>query len=577
MKKLIRSLIVFLALIIGNHLVAQNSDSPKNVTEKYIITDVYIVKSPDHSPVMGDIVIENGLITKVGPGVTAPFDAMEIKGDSMYAYPAFIDALSHSGLPKGDDKQERPRVKDPGNPPDDIAGILPGRMVSEMIEVSEKSFKDHRKNGFGAVHTVPKGNMLPGRGAVLLTQGSSTSEAIVKDDASVFSQFSSSPRMFPATVIGVMAKWRDLYNKADAALKYENKYKLSSAGMARPGYSKTITSMYPVVDKSQSVFFKTPKSLDIHRALSLQEELGFAIILSELRQGWRVADEIKRKNLPVLLSMKLPKAEKKKEEKKEKEKKEEDGEKKEVEKKEEEKVDEETKKFKERKSKSIKEYEMQAAAMEKAGIAFGFSFLDGKHKDTHANVRRMIEAGLSEKAALKALTTYPAELLGISNVLGTLEQGKIANILLTTKPYFDEKSKIKCIIVDGVKEEYEVKEKKKKSKSDGEGGGDISGEWEYTVESPMSAETQKMEIEKADDGSYTITLEAPAGGGENIVVEGVVPDGDNVSFSFDMKDDGFSMTIAIDVEVDGDTMEGTATAGEFGSFPLTGKKVSPNL
>ena len=102
----------------------------------------------------------------------------------------------------------------------------------------------------------------------------------------------------------------------------------------------------------------------------------------------------------------------------------------------------ETKMLKEKKKKSHDEYVSQAAMFEKQRINFSFSTLDTKSKDIRSNILRMVKGGLSENGALAALTTNPASLLGISAMAGTVEQGKIANIFITDKPYFEEKSKI---------------------------------------------------------------------------------------------------------------------------------------
>ncbi|MBK8887681.1 MAG: amidohydrolase family protein [Saprospiraceae bacterium] len=112
-----------------------------------------------------------------------------------------------------------------------------------------------------------------------------------------------------------------------------------------------------------------------------------------------------------------------------------------------------------KKEQSIKEYLSQAALFEKQGILFGFSFLNVKPSDIKNNIRTLIENGLSEDAALAALTTNPAQILGINNVSGTVEKGKIANLIITDKPYFNEKSAVKYTFVDGRKYEYQGKKK----------------------------------------------------------------------------------------------------------------------
>ena len=73
-----------------------------------------------------------------------------------------------------------------------------------------------------------------------------------------------------------------------------------------------------------------------------------------------------------------------------------------------------------------------------------------------------MDNGLSADDALAALTTTPASILGISSMTGTVEKGKMANLMVSTAPYFTKDSQIKMMFVDGERFDYAVKEKKGK-------------------------------------------------------------------------------------------------------------------
>ena len=150
--------------------------------------------------------------------------------------------------------------------------------------------------------------------------------------------------------------------------------------------------------------------------------------------------------------------------------------------------------LKKKKKQSHDEYVGQAAMMEKKGIKFSFSSLDTKSKDIRPNLLRMVEGGLSEKGALAALTTNPASLLGISNMAGTVEKGKIANLFISDKPYFDKEAKIKYLIIDGKLKENKEKKKKKKKEGSGEAV-TMAGNWSYEVETPGEGQSGRMVIE----------------------------------------------------------------------------------
>ncbi len=557
------SMLFFLAI----SLHAQNSDKPKRVTNTYLIKNVNIIQKPGQMIDMGQVLIKDGLIKQVGKTISPPSDAEIISADSMYVYAGFIDALSHTGLKKEEEK-ERSRNSNPGNPTNEEAGIVPERLASSLISSSSKSIENMRKNGFAITHVVPKGNMLPGSGSVIVLNGNSSEEMVIKDDVSLFGQLKGSGRIYPSTIIGVLAKWKDIYRNAEIAKGHQSKYDLNPSGIGRPAYDDATKALFPVIDKKKSVFMHTKDHLSAHRAMKLKKDLGFDMVLCELKQGWHLIDQIKRNNIPVLLSYDIPE---KKEEKKD-EKKDDEGKEKKEEAKKEKEIDPELKIFKEKKEKSIDEYIGQAAAFEKAGIPFSFSHLSGKAKDLKKNIRQMIKSGLSENAALAALTTNPAKLIGVDNIAGTIDPGKMANLVITNKSYFDEKSKIRYVFVEGEMFEFEEKKKKKKKGDTEEAKFDITGQWSYKLEIPMPENEGTLDLKKEGEG-YTVTLTSASDPDDPEVIENVVLDGDNMSFSFEVTE-GMAMTISMDLTFTEESFEGTVTAGEFGTFPMNGEKIS---
>lgn len=601
MKRNIGTYVYLLALSLCFQFgYSQNSDEPATITDKYVIENVFITARAGQTPTFGSVLIEDGMIKQIGSSINAPFDAEIIDGDSMYVYPGFIDALSHTAVKSAEEDKDSPKVKNPGSPPNGAAGITPQHTAAEMISTKEKSIKDLRTAGITISHVVPNGKMLPGQGAVVLLSGDSPEDMLLRSDMSMYAQFKGAGRMYPATIIGVMAKFRELYRGATYAKKHSAQFATNPTGLKRPNHDKELNAFFPVIDKQQKIFFKADKGLTIQRALTLQKELGFPIVLTDVKQATQAIKKIKTAQADILLSFDLPKEEKEEEEdKKDDEKKEKkdtkkgdkmaeakekvadkaETTKKEAEKKatkkkkkkKKEKVDPEKEKLEARKKKAIEEYVGQAAMLEKNNIPFSLSFLSGKAKDLHTNLRRMIEAGLSEKAALESLTTNPAKLLGISNVCGSLEKGKLANIVMTDKPYFEEKSKITYVFVEGTPYKSEVKKKKKTSTDDA--SADIAGEWSYEMDIPMPDNTGIIKIEKTED-TYTVSIASVDDLTDFEVIEDVELDGDNLVFDFDIDNGGFQMNIGMDLTFDGDSFEGTTTAGDFGTFDMRGTRTS---
>lgn len=535
---------------------AQDTKEIAPVTRTFVLKNATIIPQPGQMIEKGQILIKDGLIEAVGKTVTAPSNAKVIDADSMYIYPGFIEGLSHTGVPRPKNDERPPQIKDPGNPPNDAAGIQPERSVTELLDASESSIAGMRKLGFTAAHVVPYGSMLPGKGAIILLNGDSPEEMVLAANTSLFSQLQGARRVYPATTMAVMSKWRELYKQAMQAQTHEKNYKKNPRGMSRPAYDGVLEAFYPVLDKTLPVFFTAEGVQDAYRVMALQKELDFPLVLAELKQGFYMTDDLKAKGFPLMLSLDIPesKEEKKKEGEDDKEKKE---------------MDEEQMALKKRRDESVASHQSQAATLSKAGLEFAFSTLEVKSSDFKKNMMTMIEKGLSEEKALASLTTVPAKMLGMSEMLGTLEKGKIANMVITDKPYFSKESNVRYVFVDGVSFELEVKKPKKK----GDAGATVAvaGEWSYTIDIPGQVMSGTFKIKNAD-GQFSGTITSPEDGSEG-ELQSVTVAGNNLSFSFPYDAGGQAMKVSFDVVIDGDDMEGTVTAGSFGTFDVEGSRI----
>jgi hypothetical protein len=190
------SSLLFLLLLPLVGFSQTSADDRPPVTGAYFIENALVVAQPGAAPTMSNILIRDGLLAGIGKDLAAPPDAKVMKGDSMYVYAGFIDGLSYVGVPKPKD-DDRPRYDGyPGTAPNDVAGIQPERSVMEMLKPSDKSIGDLRKLGFTAAHVVPRGNMLPGQGAIILLGGDNANDMVIRKGTSLFSQFvGGSPRV----------------------------------------------------------------------------------------------------------------------------------------------------------------------------------------------------------------------------------------------------------------------------------------------------------------------------------------------------------------------------------------------
>ncbi len=565
---LLTFILVLFILPFGN---SQNSNEPSKITSTFVIQNVHIISQAGQAPIFGSILIKDGLIESKGTSVNIPFDAEIIDGDSMYVYPGFIDALSHTGIKK-EEEGERVKAKNPGNPPNDLAGITPDKSAMDLVSHKEKSIKDLRSSGFTISHTVPYGKMLPGNGSIILLDGESKEEMSLRENVSMYAQIKGARGVYPGTIIGVMAKWRELYRSAEFAKKHKSQYQSNPVGLKKPSYDKELEAFFPILEKKQKVFFEASNALTIQRALSLQKDLGFELVLADVKQGQNALDKIKSSGAQILLSFELPKEEKKEKEKDGDEKEKDGDEKEKKSEKKKDKIDPEKEALEKRKAESIKNYVAQAAFFEENNIPFSFSLVSGKANDLHANLRRMIEAGLSEKTALQALTSNPAKLLQIDKVAGTIDKGKLANLIMTDKPFFEEKAKIKYVFVQG--NPFKTEEKKKKKKSEGDKDQiDIKGKWSYEMNIPMPNNTGVILIEKTGE-TFQVSISSADDPTDFEVIEDIELDGDNLVFDFDVDNGGMQMNIGMDLNFDEESFEGTVTAGQFGTFDMNGTRTS---
>lgn len=557
--------------------VLTGQDVPQ-VTSKTFIENVTLYTHPGSTPFLGNILIEDGIITNIGTSITAPFDARVIKGDTMHAYAGFIAPISHIGIKEPKEDNQRPKVDRTGYPPNDVAGITPEKSVSDLYTANEGSIKEYRKQGFTIAQTVPYGKMLPGKGSVISLNGESFDDAVIVKDNALFARWANVRGVFPATLIGIMAKWREMYKNAELAANHAENYQANPRNRQRPTPDAATEALFPVINNQIPVFFEAEKHRDIYRTLRLQKELGFDLVISEAKDIDRISDKVKESQARVLVSLDLPKEEKEEKDTKKPAKdddtktEEMEGTAGEVEDPEEINTDEEKEQLNLRKKEANKRYVSQAKMLSDQNIPVAFSYIDVKPKDIHPNLRRMVKEGLSESAALGALTTEAAATLGIENIAGTLEPGKIGNLVVLTKPLLDENAKVKMVMVDGKIHSYEVTEKKKKRS--GEEVADVSGEWSYKIEVPGMTPSGTMTFTKNGD-TYNLEVTSNQNPGESVSTEDIELDGANMVFSYSMDAGGMTITIENDLTFDGNTFEGSVSVADFGTFEITGKKVDP--
>lgn len=559
-----KSCIYFIFLLTPIFLYSQNSDAPKSFSTTYFLENCFVVQKPGTVLSNQKILIKDGFIVDVGSNLKPPFDAQAINLDSMFVYAGFIDGYSNIGIVKPEVK-DKPKLTDPGNPPNDVAGITPQLSSKDVFRPADKSVADFRNAGITLSNVAPRGLMLPGFCNVLLLGDDVSDKLLIKPMSGQSFQLETNRSFYPSTKIGILAKFRDLYQNSAISGKHEEKYKLNPSGLARPNFSAELAALYPVTTKNLPLFYISSYTKDVHKALSLKDELDFDLILTDVKQGWHYIDKIKRNNTRILLSLDLPETERadsKSETKK-------DSTNIQINKTKEPKVtDSELDSFNKKKEVFLNEYLSQAAIFEKNSIDFGFSFLNVRSMDIKRNLLKMIEHGLSESGALAALTTNPARILGISHLVGTVEKGKLANLVITDKPYFSEKSAIKYVFVDGKKFDYSEIKKKETKQSE---AGKFVGTWNYVVEIPSSNQQGKIMISKSNE-EYQIKVVDDSSPNDEDSATNIIANDNFLSFEIAIEL-GQPLKVVFELKFDDKKYSGTINIQEFGTFPIKGDYV----
>lgn len=567
--------LLFVFPVFAQQVYAQQSgEELPTVTRTYAIENARIVQAPGQTLEGGTVVVRDGLIHAVGRDVEIPYDAQHIDGDSLVVYAGFIDGLSHAGVDTPSSESDGD-VDNPGSPPYTRAGIQPDRQAHALLDPGDGAISNLRGAGFTTAHVVPSGRMLPGTGAIIQLAGDDPSAMTLRDNTSLFAQFEGAEDVYPETDMAVISKFKELYREAERRQEMGAAYEENPSGRERLPSDPVHTAFSPIIGGTRPVFFRTEEALDIHRALDLRRELGFSLALVGLAQAFDAIEVLQEaEDLPLFLTLDLPE-----------ETEEADADTAETDTtravtperpgsffrsdlrvRSYEDLETEKRNLEARQALARQEYYETAALLHEAGLRFGFTTLGANPREVHENLRTMVEHGLPEDAALAALTTDAAALLGLDDRLGTVEQGNIANLVVTTGPLFDEDAEIRYVFVDGRPFEQDAASS---TGSAAEGEANPAGTWSYEVSTPDGDLSGTLTITGSPgDLSGTITNEMSSEAAE---LEGVQLDGNELTFSFEGPQDS---QVSASLTVSGDEIEGTFSASEFGELPVTGTRTS---
>ncbi len=386
----------------------------------------------------GTVLIRDGLIQDVGADLAIPADAWVIDGQGLTVYPGLIDALSTLGFPEAAPAEPGSgthRTTAPATPPtpaqpaaapalgpEDRPSNTSWIRAADLASPSDRRIETARNYGFTTAVSFPTRGIFAGQGAILDLAGEKTADMVVSSPAGLYltlqgAGFSS----YPGSLMGVIAYIRQVWLDAGSYRLEKRFYEAHPAGRKRPRYDRALEGLL----EAPRVLLPAARAVEIDRMLRFAAELKTPAVLYGAHQGYAAAPLLAKSGTPVLVSLKWPERNR-----------EEDPE----------RVD------------SLRVLEMRdqapstPAALEKAGARFAF-YTDGisNARDLTRAVRRAIDAGLAPAAAVRAFTLSAAEIYGVADRLGSIDKGKIANLVVTDGDLFQEKTRVKYVFVDGAK------------------------------------------------------------------------------------------------------------------------------
>jgi imidazolonepropionase-like amidohydrolase len=433
---------------------------PGAISADYALTNVRIVSAPGRVIEKGTVLIRNGRIAAVGPTVTVPAGVvtMDLAGHSVYA--GLIDAATNIGLPSA--YRPLPTVSADagrggrggggggggggrGNP----AGLVPTvnaapimqsfpspevdaqAEAADMFSPTPDQLKSLRAGGVTTVGLVFDGGLFPGRVGAALTGGIDESRLALRAGAGQEVSFGTRRGGYPSTAIGAIAFVKQSLLDAQYEARLDKAFKAGIPG-ARPSNEPFTRALVPAATNEMPAWFIASPERAINRVGEITKELGIkSPVVVGAQEGWRVIPSLKAMGATAVVSLNWPNPQT---------------------------VTGAT--FKDpvgggaataNDPNAMQEVRGNAAALVKAGIPVALASFGGETGAAFRDrIRSSIEAGLAPDDALRAATVTPAQLLGITAAVGTIDVGKLANLVVVTgNDLFASGTPIKHVFVEG--------------------------------------------------------------------------------------------------------------------------------
>jgi N-acetylglucosamine-6-phosphate deacetylase len=520
----------FAAALLGGPCLAQTAP-PQGIRpaelRTHAIVDATVVVAPGRTVEHATVVIRDGVIAAVGADATVPPGARLWPASGLTVYPGLIDAAV---------------LVDPAP---DVAGegahwnsrVWPQRSMAAQNGPDKSKREALRALGFTAAAIYPSKGIFRGSGAVIALADDEDHLAAYLPRAAAavgFDQGDFSERSYPGSLMGVIALIRQTFYDAQWYEQCLAVWRSDPQGVEPPQRADALAALADAIAGRQVVLFDVDDELDALRAARIAEEFSLKAALLGSGYEFRRLEEIAATGLPVIVPVDFPSTPA-------------------------------VASLLEADDVSLREMmtweqaPTNARRLAAAGVTVALTTHRlGDVKEFPAALRNAVRHGLSEEAALAALTTAPAQMLGLENVLGTIEPGKAANLVVVEGSIFERRPKVRDTWVNGRR--YEVSREPEHAFA---GKGTLSTS--NGIELPVEADTKKSQI----------TARLPEGGRERAT--DVVVQRERVSFVLDGRAFGTTGKVRLTGLLAGGRIAGTGAlpGGERFTFAIEPAAAAP--
>lgn len=529
-RGLFTAIAVAMFVFAGSRSTAPTIGIHQNTPGVHALINARIVQSPGHVIDKGVVIIRDGVIEAVGADVKPPPDARIWDLAGYTVYPGLIDLSSHYGLSadsaSGGTAPAKPAGAGYWNPL-----VHPERDAAELFQPAPDVAGNYRAQGFTSALTSPPKGIFRGAGALVsLGDGAATSLVLVPRFSQHLAFEPTGNDDYPTSLMGAIALIRQTFYDAHWFGVAWDAYHDHPA-LERPEENESLAALRAAASGKQTVILEVSDELNFLRADKIGQEFKLNLWIHGSGYEYRRLDLVKQSGRPVIVPVNFP-----------------------------EPPDVDSPEDALNVSLDVLRHWDLAPENPKrlfeAGVPIALT-ADGLKDiaDFRKSVRKAIERGLPEDAALGALTTAPAHWLGKDDQLGVVAPGAIADLVVTDGPLFAEKTKIYDTWVDGIR--YEITKRPDL---------DLRGRWQAT-------------LTFADGKSDSFVIELK---GEKDKLKGSISKGDKsadledpavqsriLSFTFKGKDLGYNGVTRMSATVSSAGWMGTGVTGEGVPFDWT--------